>query len=177
MKSKMSNTTEHHHASQTRTETLIFAAGCFWGVQYHMDKFAGVLSTEVGYIGGKTTHPTYESISKGNTGHVEAVKVTYDTNNTNLTALIQLFFEIHDPTQTDGQGPDKGTQYLSRIYYQSHSQKKIIDTLMIHLIEKGYNLITEVSPLQTFWIAELEHQNYYDKNGQLPYCHIKKKRF
>ncbi|MBN2343529.1 MAG: bifunctional methionine sulfoxide reductase B/A protein [Deltaproteobacteria bacterium] len=158
-------------------ETAIFAGGCFWGVQYHLDKAKGVLSTTVGYIGGKTKQPSYEDVSHHNTGHVEAVKVVFDNRKTSFEKLAKLFFEIHDPTQVNRQGPDVGEQYKSVIFYTSDKQKEVAEKLIKKLKKKGFSVATELIPASTFWKAESYHQNYYEKKNQEPYCHAKVDRF
>lgn len=150
-----------------------FAGGCFWGVDYLFGHKEGVISTISGYMGGSMANPSYRDVTKGNTGHLEVVEITYDTTKVNYENLVKLFFEIHDPTQIDGQGPDIGSQYLSTIFYENDAENKIIDILKT----KGYEIITKVLPADTFWKAEEYHQDYYDKKKQQPYCHIYKKKF
>ena len=159
------------------TETAIFAGGCFWGVEHLMQQEPGVLSVESGYIGGTTAHPTYEQVKSHTTGHAEAVRVTYDPTRTDYETLARLFFEIHDPTQRDGQGPDIGEQYRSEIFYQSDAQKEVAERLIKLLRDKGYDVVTRVTPAGTFWPAEAYHQNYYERQGTEPYCHRRTKRF
>lgn len=163
----------------------IFAAGCFWGTQYYFDKAPGVISTRVGFIGGKTEDPTYEQVSTGRTGHVEAVEVTYDPKITNFEALAKLFFETHDATQRDGQGPDLGPQYHSVIFYQNDEERKTAQLLMNILVNKHMDVATKMKPIVSnvdkpdviFWSAEATHQHYYQKNGGTPYCHVYHKLF
>ncbi|WP_374046368.1 bifunctional methionine sulfoxide reductase B/A protein [uncultured Sanguibacteroides sp.] len=162
---------------ELKTDTAIFAGGCFWGVEYFMQRAPGVLTVESGYIGGDTDHPTYEEVCRKNTGHVEAVRVVFDPSQTTYEALAKLFFEIHDPTQLDRQGPDKGEQYRSEIFYMNPQQKEVAGKLIEQLKTKGYPVVTLVSPATTFWPAEDYHQNYYNRKGSLPYCHGYTKRF
>lgn len=159
------------------TEEAIFAAGCFWGVEYYFQKLAGVLKTEVGYTGGHKHYPTYREICSGATGHYEALRVVYDPTETSYEALTKFFFEIHDPTQPDGQGPDRGQQYLSVIFYYDEEQKKIAQSLTKQLEAKGYRIVTRLLPITPFWRAETDHQDYYNKMGKLPYCHRYEKKF
>jgi peptide methionine sulfoxide reductase msrA/msrB len=159
------------------TETAIFAGGCFWGVEHLMQKEPGVLTVVSGYIGGKTDHPTYKEVCQNNTGHAEAVQITYDPSLTSYEKLAKLFFEIHDPEQVGGQGPDLGNQYRSEIFYTTPEQKEIAEKLIGLLKAKGYKISTHVTPATTFWEAEAYHQDYYDHKGTEPYCHRYVKRF
>ena len=159
------------------TEEAIFAAGCFWGVEYYFKKLPGVLKTEVGYLGGKKDHPTYEKLCEGHTGHVEALRIIYDSQKITYEQLSRYFFEIHDPTQTDGQGPDLGEQYLSVIFYFDSVQEQIAKKLSAELETKGFKIATQLKPVSTFWRAETYHQDYYHKSGKAPYCHLYVKRF
>lgn len=159
------------------TEEAIFAAGCFWGVEYYFKKLPGVLKTEVGYCGGSLEHPTYHEVCRNQTGHYESIRVVYDPTIINYEKLTKFFFEIHDPTQTDGQGPDKGEQYLSVVFYFDEAQKDISEKLIQELKGLGYGVATQVLPVAPFWPAEDYHQGYYQKNGKLPYCHHYQKKF
>ena len=164
-------------AEELKIDTAIFAGGCFWGVEYYMKKAPGVLAVESGYIGGKVEDPSYEEVCEGNTGHVEAVRVLFDASKTDYETLTKLFFEIHDPTQQDHQGPDYGEQYRSEIFYNSPEQKAVAEKLIQELKEKGYAVVTRLAPTTTFWVAEDYHQNYYTRKGTLPYCHGYTRRF
>jgi peptide methionine sulfoxide reductase msrA/msrB len=159
------------------TQEAIYAAGCFWGVEYYFKKLPGVLKVEVGYSGGDHDEPTYESVCDHHTGHFEVVRVVFDPTIITYEALTKYFFEIHDPTQTDGQGPDHGEQYLSRIFYFDEEQKNIAEKVMQQLTNKGYVLATQLLPVNIFWKAEDYHQNYYDRTGSKPYCHQWTQRF
>lgn len=161
----------------TDTEEAIFAAGCFWGVEYYLKNLSGVLKTEVGYTGGHKANPTYQDVCNGKTGHVEAIRVVYDPKTISYQDLTKYFFEIHDPTQTNGQGPDLGEQYLSVIFYYDAQQKQITQTLITQLEKNGYRIATRVLPVNIFWRAEDYHQHYYAKTGKDPYCHRYVKRF
>jgi len=163
--------------SPPKPHEAIFAGGCFWGVQYYLERAKGVISTRVGYIGGHTSNPTYEEVCRGGTGHLEAVEVTYDPAQTTYEALAKLFFEIHDPTQADGQGPDIGEQYRSAVFYLNDEQKATAEKLIRILKDKGYAVVTRVLPAETFWPGEDYHQQYYDKKGSTPYCHVYTRRF
>jgi len=160
-----------------KTEKAIFAGGCFWGVQYLMQKQPGVISSQVGYTGGHKDNPTYKEVCSGNTGHMEALEITYDPAKITYETLAKLFFEIHDPTQANGQGPDIGEQYHSVVFYLNDEQKQTAEKLIQILKDKGYKVVTQVLPAKTFWPAEDYHQDYYTKKHGTPYCHVYKKRF
>jgi len=160
-----------------RYGTAIFAGGCFWGVEYFLQKAAGVISVTSGYTGGHVKNPTYKEVCTGNTGHAEAVKIVYDPDKTSYEKLLKLFLEIHDPTQVGGQGPDIGNQYRSEIFYLNDSQHKIADKLLKILKEKGFKIATVVTKASEFYPAEAYHQDYYFNNGKVPYCHGYTKRF
>lgn len=155
----------------------IFAAGCFWGVQHFLKRIEGVIDTRVGYIGGSTEKPTYEEVSSGSTGHAEAVEVIYDPREVSYDEMVKTFFEIHDFTQVNRQGPDVGEQYRSEIFFTSQSQKKIAEKYKKILEDKGYDVATTISQAKTFWAAEEYHQDYYKKNNSSPYCHSKRDIF
>ncbi|MBL3519457.1 peptide-methionine (S)-S-oxide reductase MsrA [Arcobacter lanthieri] len=154
-----------------------FAAGCFWGVEYFFQKVAGVKSVISGYMGGYIENPTYEIVCSGFSGHIEAVEVIFDDSIVDYKTLVKLFFEIHDFTQTNGQGPDIGSQYLSAIFYCDENQKTISENLINELKNKGYAVATNLYSVVTFYKAEEYHQNYYDRHNKMPYCHSIKKVF
>lgn len=158
-------------------ETAVFAAGCFWGVQHYFERRQGVVRSIVGYTGGTEPHPTYEQVRKHQTTHLESVLVEFDPTIVSYRELCQLFFEIHDPAQTDGQGPDKGSQYLSGVFYTSEEQHATTLELIDILRSKGYEVNTILRPLDTFWTAENYHQQYYTHTGGSPYCHVRQKKF
>lgn len=165
-------------ADQTlKTEKAYFAAGCFWGVEYLMQKAEGVISTRVGYMGGKSEKPTYEEVCSGKSGHAETVEVEFDRSLTSFETLARLFFEIHDPTQIDRQGPDIGSQYRSHIFYVDENQKEVAEKLIGILTDKGFEIATRLSKAAVFGDGEDYHQDYYLKNGNMPYCHAYEKRF
>lgn len=158
-------------------DTAIFASGCFWGTEHWLKKQEGVISTEVGYIGGHVDNPTYEQVCGKKTGHAEAVRVVYDPQIVTYKTLAILFFETHDPTQANGQGPDIGDQYRSEIFYTNEKQKETAKELIKILRKKGFNVVTKVTKATEFWRGEEYHQDYYSKKGQTPYCHFYTKRF
>jgi peptide methionine sulfoxide reductase msrA/msrB len=162
---------------EAKPETAIFAGGCFWGVEYYMRRAPGVISTQVGYTGGRTPNPTYKEVCAGGTGHIEAIEVTFDPAKTTYEQLARLFFQIHDPTQADRQGPDIGEQYRSVVFYLNDAQKVIAERLIGLLKANGYQVVTQVLPAGPFWPAEDYHQQYYDKKNGVPYCHGFTKRF
>ena len=130
-----------------------------------------------GREGGHKENPTYQEVKAHATGHAEAVLVEYDAKQISFTDLCKLFFEIHDPAQTDGQGPDIGPQYRSEIFYLDNSQKEDAEKVISILRDKGYEVNTRLTPASQFWKAEEYHQHYYDKTGGEPYCHIRVKKF
>ena len=154
-----------------------YAGGCFWGVEHLFQGKSGVLSAVSGYMGGPVDNPTYQEVGTGQTGHLEAVEITYDLEQVGFEELTKFFFEIHDPTQANGQGPDIGPQYLSSVFYSSEDEKQTTLELIDQLKEKGYAVVTRVLPLVTFWKAEDYHQDYYVKRNQQPYCHKYQERF
>lgn len=156
-----------------KKDRAVFASGCFWGTQYFLNKAKGVLSTRVGYIGGHVKNPSYKQVCTGTTGHAEAVEVIFDPQQTNYETLAKLFFETHDFTQIDRQGPDIGEQYRSEIFYVHPQQQKIADSLIQILTKKGYEVATEVTKATLFYPAEDYHQHYYEKKNGTPYCHRK----
>jgi peptide methionine sulfoxide reductase msrA/msrB len=163
--------------TEAKTDTAIYAGGCFWGVEYYMQKQKGVYSVTSGYTGGHTDHPTYEQVCSNTTGHAEAVEIVFDPAQVTYDQLTRLFMEIHDPTQVDRQGPDIGSQYRSEIFYRTDEQKRVAENLISILKSKGFKVATKVTKASTFWPAEAYHQDYYERKGSLPYCHGYVKRF
>ena len=163
--------------SEVKMGKAIFAGGCFWGMEYQFEKVDGVKSVVSGYIGGRTENPSYKEVCNTNSGHAEAIEITYDASKVSYEELTKLFFEIHDPTQIGGQGPDIGEQYRSEIFYVDNEQKEIAIKLIKILTEKGYNVATGLTKATTFYNAEDYHQDYYNKTGGTPYCHIYSKKF
>ncbi len=154
-----------------------FAAGCFWGVEYWFKKTPGVIATRVGYMGGFVENPSYRDVCSGDTGYAEALEVTFDPSVITYEQLCRLFFEIHDFTQIDGQGPDIGEQYRSEIFYVDREQEDTAKKLLTALKDKGYKPATKLSPSSPFWEAEEYHQDYYTKTRKTPYCHTKRDVF
>ncbi len=163
--------------AQAGNETLILASGCFWGTEYFLKRIDGVLSTTVGYTGGHVENPSYEQVCGKRTGHYEACLVEYDPKRTTAEEVLRTFFETHDPTQANGQGPDIGPQYRSAVFYQNDAQRDLTQSLIGLLTAKGLKVATEVLPAQAFYSAEGYHQDYYDIKGGTPYCHGYRKLF
>jgi peptide methionine sulfoxide reductase msrA/msrB len=158
-------------------EKAYFAGGCFWGVEYLFEQKEGVISAVSGYMGGTKENPSYRDVCSGNSGHLEVVEVTYDADKVSYEDLAKFFFEIHDPTQANGQGPDIGEQYLSAIFYNNEEEKLTAQKLIEILKNMGYEVVTQIRPASTFWEAEEYHQDYYDKKNKEPYCHVYQKKF
>lgn len=155
-------------------EKATFGAGCFWGVEAAFQRIPGVVETAVGYEGGKLDSPSYKDVCTDQTGHAEVVEVTFDPARIGYEALLAAFFDLHDPTQRNRQGPDWGTQYRSVIFFHSPEQQAAAAALIERLTaEKRYSkpVATQVVPAQTFWRAEEYHQKYLEKRGQAS-CHI-----
>ena len=153
-------------------EKVIFAAGCFWGVQFYFDEVPGVTATTVGYTGGHTKNPTYEQVCTHTTGHAEAVLVEFDSKKVSFETLLKQFFRMHDPTQLNRQGPDVGDQYRSAIYYFNDDQKKQIDAVK-KAVQPNFKdpIVTQVEPADEFYKAEEYHQKFTQKTGH-GMCHI-----
>lgn len=137
-----------------------FAAGCFWGVEDKFRKLNGVISTQVGYTGGHTENPTYEEVCSDETGHAEAVEITFDPEKISYKELLFIFWRTHNPTTLNRQGFDVGSQYRSAIFYHNDEQKHLA------LESKPQNAVTEIVPSTKFWRAEEYHQQYYEKTGR-----------
>jgi peptide methionine sulfoxide reductase msrA/msrB len=162
---------------ESRIDTVILASGCFWGVEFHLQKIDGVISTEVGYAGGSIENPTYEQVCSDTTGHAEVVKVIFDKEKTSFRKILKVFFETHDFTQVNRQGPDIGSQYRSEIFYFNEEQKETAEKVIKILEDKGYKVATKLTKKSNYFKAENYHQDYYNKKGGTPYCHIRKKIF
>jgi peptide-methionine (S)-S-oxide reductase len=157
-----------------KIDTATFAAGCFWGVEAAFSKVGGVISTAVGYTGGHLQNPTYEEVCSGSTGHAEAVQVRFDASQVSYEQLLEVFWEIHDPTSLNRQGPDIGTQYRSAIFYHNEEQRAAAVASREKLGKSGRHknpIVTEISPASEFFRAEEYHQKYLEKQGPSG-CHI-----
>jgi len=161
------------------SKSAYFAGGCFWGVEYYFEKLEGVTAAISGYMGGALQNPSYRDVCSGFSGHLEVVRVDYDPDIVSFEQLTQLFFEIHDFTQTNGQGPDIGSQYLSAIFYNDTVEKEIAQKLIEKLTVKKYTVATQLLSAQgiPFYEAEEYHQNYYFVHNKIPYCHSYTKIF
>ncbi len=154
-----------------------YAGGCFWGVEHLFQSKPGVINAVSGYMGGTLESPTYQDVLTKTSGHLEAVEISYDPDRVSYEELTRFFFEIHDPTQANGQGPDLGPQYLSAVFYSSDSEMATAQNLIDLLKEKGYDVVTKLIQAEKFWVAEDYHQDYYVKKNQQPYCHVYQKKF
>jgi peptide-methionine (S)-S-oxide reductase len=159
---------------EEKREKATFGAGCFWGVEAAFRQVPGVLETAVGYSGGNLSNPTYQDVCSDETGHAEVVEVTYDPSRVSYEKLLDVFWENHDPTERNRQGPDVGTQYRSAIFFHSPSQKEAAEASRERLEKSGRHrrpIATEITPASTFWRAEDYHQRYLEKRG-LASCKI-----
>lgn len=155
------------------SQVAILAGGCFWCIETTLNRLTGVKEVISGYTAGKIPNPTYREVCSGLTGHAEAVKVVFDPDQISYEMLLKVFFAMHDPTTLNRQGADIGTQYRSAIYYYNDEQKQIAESLIQQLESEGVfnKIVTEVSPADTFYIAEDYHQNYYEQNREAnSYC-------
>ncbi len=153
-------------------QTAIFGAGCFWGVEAEFRKLPGVKETEVGYSGGTLDKPTYHDVCTGKTGHAEVLRVEYDPEVISYEKLLSVFFECHDPTTLNRQGPDVGTQYRSCIFYTTAEQKEAAEKAKRGVKPRaGRTVVTSIEPAATFYPAEEYHQRYLEKRGEAT-CHL-----
>ena len=163
-------------SGQWPLERAVFAGGCFWGVEHAFRGVPGVIAVRSGYTGGQTARPTYKQVCTGRTGHAESVEILFDPAKVSYETLARQFFNLHDPTQKNYQGPDAGTQYRSAVFYTTPQQKETTEKLITLLRQRGYNVVTEVTAAETFWPAEEYHQDYLNKHPQRP-CHVPVDRF
>jgi peptide methionine sulfoxide reductase msrA/msrB len=162
-------------AARVELETALFAAGCFWGTEEYFRRLPGVVSTEVGYAGGRTADPSYREVCSGRTGHAETLKIEFDPAKIGYRDLLRHFFRMHDPTQVDRQGPDIGSQYRSAVFYMSEAQRDSALSLIASMGEsnkEGRPIATQVVAATPFYPAEEYHQDYLRKNPG-GYCHVK----
>lgn len=170
---KKSTTTKKE--SNMNLDTATFGAGCFWCVEAIFQRLKGVDTVVSGYSGGKIANPTYREVSSGLTGHAEVIQITYNPSMISFEQLVEVFFYTHDPTTLNRQGADEGTQYRSAIFYHNEEQKNVAEKIKNKLNAEntfGKPIVTEISAFGQFFPAEDYHQNYYNQNGQQPYCRI-----
>lgn len=175
----MSEVLSSESAQQLNSEDTIavatFGAGCFWCVEAVYQNIKGVLKVESGYTGGAIKNPTYKEVCSGSTGHAEVCQITYDPRVVSFAQLLEVFFEVHDPTTLNRQGADVGTQYRSVIYYHTDEQKRLSELAVKAGNESGVwedPIVTEIAASDTFYVAEDYHQNYFNENGEQPYCRM-----
>ena len=157
------------------TETAYLAGGCFWGMQDLIRRLPGVVSTRVGYAGGELPNATYQHVRTGMTGHTEAIEVAFDSEEVSYRDLLELFFQIHDPTTPNRQGNDRGTQYRSAIFWYDEAQRKTAEDTIADVEASGLwpgKVVTEVAEAGDFWEAEPEHQNYLERIPHGYTCHF-----
>lgn len=156
------------------TEAIVLGGGCFWCTEAVFTMLKGVVSVEPGYAGGHTPNPTYEEVTGGNTGHIEVIKIEYHPEELAFEEILHVFFETHDPTTPNRQGNDIGPQYQSAIFYTTPRQKEKSEHYINVLSKGAYDqpIVTKVLPLETFYIAEDYHKNYYVKNNSAGYCQL-----
>jgi len=174
------DTTEEMNAGNeepmAKTKTATFGAGCFWGVESVFQQLDGVVSTDVGFMGGKAQSPSYRQVCTDLTGHAEVVRIEYDPEKIGYDRLLDVFFQMHDPTQVNRQGVDVGAQYRSVIFFYDDDQKAEAEAVKAKLAASGKykrDIATEITPACEFWMAEEYHQDYYKKKGIAPTCVIK----
>lgn len=167
---KNENTTEKMNENAMKEAT--FGGGCFWCTEAVFQDLAGVSTVEAGYAGGKVENPTYKQICTGETGHAEVIRIVYDSSKISYEQLLEVFFQTHDPTTLNRQGADEGTQYRSVVFYHDESQKQAAEAMKIKAKDWFDDaIVTEISPLPTYYAAENYHQDYFDYNGDKnPYC-------
>ena len=159
-------------AASAPLDTVVFAGGCFWGVQAVFQHVNGVVSATSGYSGGRATKPSYEEVSTGSTGHAEAVRVVYDPAKVSYTKLLDVFFTVaHDPSELNKQGPDHGTQYRSALFFTNETQKAATLAYIAQLVKGGEKVVTQVAPLNGFYVAEGYHQDYATLHPNEPYIY------
>ena len=154
-------------------ESIVLGGGCFWCTEAVFSEVRGVEKVESGYSGGTVPNPTYEEVCTGRTGHAEVVKVSFDPSEISLADILEIFFDVHDPTSLNRQGEDVGTQYRSAIFYYNDAQKETIDQAIQNMKKSGkYRrpIVTSVEKFKAFYPSEEYHHNYYNRNGSAPYC-------
>lgn len=156
-------------------ETIVLAGGCFWCTEAVFQNVRGVASVVSGYTGGHIKNPAYREVCSGRTGHAEGIQIEYDPQEVPIQVLLEIFFATHDPTTLNRQGNDVGTQYRSEIFYTTEEQKQAAESLIAHLEQErvfGAPIVTAISPLDVFYVAEEAHHDYYNQNRDQPYCAV-----
>ena len=156
-------------------DTITLGGGCYWCVEAVYEMLDGVVNVRSGYSGGKTENPSYEAVCTGKTGHAEVIQIAFDSTKTSIDEILKVFFTVHDPTTLNRQGADVGTQYRSVIFYHNDEQKRIATDIITALNgQKVYSskIVTEVSPMTVFYLAEDYHQDYYERNSEQGYCRM-----
>lgn len=163
---------ESEHASAVR-DTAVFAGGCFWCVEAVYEQLDGVHAVEAGYTGGSVVDPTYQQVCSGNTGHAEVARIIFDPTVISFEELLEMFWQAHDPTTLNRQGADIGTQYRSAIFFVDE-QQRLKAEVSRETAQKQFDnpIVTEISPLGVFYLAENYHQDYYQRNRDAPYCQV-----
>lgn len=172
-KDKPKNPMTTTNVSHAQLDTASFGAGCFWCVEAVFQNLKGVATVESGYAGGKISNPTYKEVCSGLTGHAEICRITYDPKVVSYKELLEVFWKVHDPTTLNQQGNDRGTQYRSVVFYYNDEQRKEAEFYKAELDKSGAysgKIVTEISPMAPFYKAENYHQNYFNENGDQPYC-------
>jgi peptide-methionine (S)-S-oxide reductase len=167
------NRSEEFMPDTNKYEVATFGEGCFWCTEALFQRLKGVVKVESGYSGGSVPNPTYEAVCSGRTGHAEVTQITFDPSVISFPRLLEVFWKTHDPTTLNKQGADAGTQYRSVIFYHNDKQKELAESYKKELdAAKIWNdpIVTEISPFKKFYIAEDYHQDYYNRNGNQPYC-------
>lgn len=157
----------------TKTDTAIFGAGCYWCVEAIFQRLEGVVHVRSGFSGGTVKNPAYREVCEGTTGHAEVCEITYDPEKISFESLLSVFWQTHDPTTLNRQGNDIGTQYRSAIFYRNETQKALAEKYKKELDASGAfsnPIVTEITPFEAFYPAEDYHQNYFNENGNQPYC-------
>ena len=173
--SKASSTAANPHTTATARETITLGGGCFWCTEAVFEQLKGVEAVVSGFSGGTVAHPSYEQVCTGATGHAEVSEITFDPKVISLQDLLEVFFTVHDPTTLNRQGNDAGTQYRSAIFYRDARQKAVAEQVIRDVTAKKLyrgRIVTEVTPFKAFYPAEDYHQQYFDRNGNQPYCRI-----
>jgi len=158
-------------AKENPLKRAYLAGGCFWGVEHYLQQLEGVESVVSGFMGGHVINPDYYDVVRGGTGHFETVEVVYDPAKISYHTIVKHFFEIHDPEQSNGQGPDIGSQYLSAVFVSDEVEAEVVAGLIRELEENGYRVATQVLAKAPFYPADEGHQDYYARKGTEPYCH------